>query len=70
MFQKIIFILISGIVFINAGKSQNTQVPESVMIKIYNEVKTPYKYGLVLLPPDTSKKWIALPYTESGRTGI
>lgn len=56
MFQKIIFILISGIVFINAGKSQNTQVPESVMIKIYNEVKTPYKYGLVLLPPDTSKK--------------
>lgn len=31
-------------------------VPQSVMEHIYEEVKTPYKYGLVVLPPDTGKK--------------
>jgi len=33
-----------------------TVVPESVMQKIYEEVKTPYKYGLIMVPPDDSKK--------------
>ncbi|WP_114782939.1 glycoside hydrolase family protein [Botryobacter ruber] len=31
-------------------------VPQEVMQKVYEEVKTPYKYGLVLTPPDDSKK--------------
>src|SRR5215510_6503272 len=32
------------------------EVPAAVMEKIYNEVKTPYKYGLVIAPADDSKK--------------
>ncbi|MDR3366892.1 MAG: glycosylase [Prevotellaceae bacterium] len=31
-------------------------VPEAVMKAVYEEVKTPYKYGLVMLPEDSSKK--------------
>jgi predicted GH43/DUF377 family glycosyl hydrolase len=31
-------------------------VPHDVMRKIYEEVKTPYKYGLVMVAPDASKK--------------
>lgn len=31
------------------------RVPESKMKEIYNEVKTPYKYGIVLKHPDTTK---------------
>ncbi len=33
-----------------------TTVPDSTMQRIYNEVKTPYKYGLVLIPENDSKK--------------
>lgn len=31
-------------------------VPDTVMNRIYNEIKTPYKYGLVMAPADDSKK--------------
>ena len=31
-------------------------VPDTVMQKIYGQVKTPYKYGLVVVPDDNSKK--------------
>lgn len=31
-------------------------VPDSVMQRIYQEVKTPYKYGLVLVPDNNAKK--------------
>jgi hypothetical protein len=30
-------------------------VPEKVMQEIYQEIKTPYKFGLVMIPPDNSK---------------
>ena len=30
-------------------------VPEPIMQKIYQEVKTPYKYGLVLVPESSEK---------------
>jgi len=30
-------------------------VPKSVMHQIYEEVKTPYKYGLIMVPEDTTK---------------
>jgi len=33
-----------------------TVVPDSVMQRIYNEVKTPYKYGLVVVPDNDNKK--------------
>ena len=32
------------------------EVPQAVMQNIYNEVKTPYKYGLVVTPENDSKK--------------
>ena len=32
------------------------EVPQQVMQKIYDEVKTPYKYGLVVTPENDSKK--------------
>ena len=43
-------------------------VPERVMRAIYNEVKTPYKYGLVVAPTDNSHK-IDCPmvYREGGK---
>jgi predicted GH43/DUF377 family glycosyl hydrolase len=33
-----------------------TTVPKDVMQKIYEEIKTPYKYGLVMVSPNASKK--------------
>lgn len=36
--------------------AQQKEVPQSVMQKIYEEVKTPYKYGLVITAPDSTKK--------------
>jgi len=48
----IFFIFLSGI----SGDLQSQPVvPEEVMNQIYSEVKTPYKYGLVLVPENTSK---------------
>ncbi len=32
------------------------EVPQSVMQQIYEEVKTPYKYGIVITPADSTKK--------------
>ena len=32
------------------------QVPDSVMHHVYEQIKTPHKYGLVLTPSDDSKK--------------
>lgn len=40
------------------GKAQSdkTIVPEEKMQEVYKEIKTPYKYGLVMVPPNDSKK--------------
>jgi predicted GH43/DUF377 family glycosyl hydrolase len=38
------------------AQGNKTQVPQPVMESIYKEVKTPHKYGLVLVPADDSKK--------------
>jgi len=46
----LLFILISG--YATAQKL----VPQQDMKKIYNEIKTPYKYGLVLVPANDSQK--------------
>ncbi len=40
--------------FINAYAQK--EVPQSVMQQIYEEVKTPYKYGMVITPADSTKK--------------
>jgi predicted GH43/DUF377 family glycosyl hydrolase len=38
------------------AQTQPKTVPDQVMQDIYNQVKTPYKYGLVMVPDDNSKK--------------
>jgi predicted GH43/DUF377 family glycosyl hydrolase len=42
-----------GVLIAFVGQSQ---VPQSVMQQVYNEVKTPFKYGLVVAPTAESKK--------------
>lgn len=44
--------IILGVVVANS----QAQVSQEVMQKVYNEVKTPYKYGLVVVPEISSKK--------------
>ena len=45
--------LLGSSVFVQVA-SQDT-MPEEVMQRIYEEIKTPYKYGLVLIPGDSGK---------------
>ena len=47
----IVFILGFNYVF-----AQTNAVPQHIMQSIFKQVETPYKYGLVLLPPDSTKK--------------
>lgn len=55
MKQFIVLFILSS--FYNSSEAQISKtVPLVEMQKVYDEVKTPYKYGLVLLPPDTGKK--------------
>ncbi|MBD0286747.1 MAG: glycosylase, partial [Flavisolibacter sp.] len=37
-------------------QSDKKKVPDSKMQEIYQEIKTPYKYGLVMVPADNSQK--------------
>ncbi|MFT4095080.1 MAG: glycosylase [Niabella sp.] len=53
MKKKSILIMIT---FLAITKAFSQHVPETIMQKIYEEVKTPYKYGLLLLPPGKDKK--------------
>lgn len=48
----VVFAVIIGVLLMPRSK----KVPESVMQQIYAEVKTPFKYGLVLPPFDNSRK--------------
>jgi predicted GH43/DUF377 family glycosyl hydrolase len=38
------------------AQSGQNNIPDDVMGRIYGEIKTPHKYGLVLVPSDPSKK--------------
>ncbi|WP_207425246.1 glycosylase [Pedobacter sp. SYSU D00535] len=38
------------------AQNSNATVPQEKMQELYNEIKTPYKYGLVKVPEDNSKK--------------
>ncbi|HEY9003492.1 MAG TPA: glycosylase [Mucilaginibacter sp.] len=56
---KYIFItMLFGLLDISSGYAQSRpdKVPDQVMQSIYEQVKTPYKYGLVIAPDDNSKK--------------
>ncbi len=54
--KSLVFILL--LVCILAVRAQQTAatVPDSVMQSIYEQVKTPYKYGLVVVPVNNGKK--------------
>lgn len=49
----VLFSVFSGVAFAQPDKNP---VPEQTMEKVYNEIKTPYKYGLVLVPTSNSLK--------------
>lgn len=53
-----ITMLLSGLLSVNSGYAQPRpdKVPDMVMQSIYEQVKTPFKYGLVIAPDDNSKK--------------
>lgn len=57
-FKNILPALLIVITFISPALAQSdvNKVPDKVMQDIYNQVKTPYKYGLVIAPADNSKK--------------
>jgi predicted GH43/DUF377 family glycosyl hydrolase len=53
-----IILLICTLLLLSSASAQNVKdkaVPRDVMEKIYNEIKTPYKYGIVLKHPDSTK---------------
>ena len=51
--KKILLTLLSPIIVLS---SLAAEIPSSVMQAIYNEVRTPYKYGLVVAPTDNYHK--------------
>jgi len=54
---KYLLIAISALAITGcATKYKKREITETVMQEIYNEVKTPYKYGLVMVPTDNSYK--------------
>jgi len=55
--KRLLFVILLGITSYHTHAQSNPKkVAESQMQTIYNEVKTPFKYGLVMVPPDDSKK--------------
>lgn len=47
-------LLLGSMLMVSEGSSQEV-VPESEMARIFDEVKTPFKYGVVFKHPDTTK---------------
>lgn len=54
--KKSIGVILLQVCVLAAWAQTNTTVPDSVMQRIYEQVKTPYKYGLVVVPADNDKK--------------
>jgi len=56
--KQIIFITLISTVWLGSVNAQSdiNKVPDKVMQQVYDQVKTPYKYGLVMVPGDNSKK--------------
>jgi len=48
-----ILLLIGTITY---AQNKPQEVPANVMQNVYDQVKTPYKYGLVIVPSDDAKK--------------
>ncbi|OQP38775.1 glycosylase [Niastella yeongjuensis] len=54
--KKSIGVILLLVGMLSARAQTNTTVPDSAMQRIYDQVKTPYKYGLVVVPADNGKK--------------
>jgi predicted GH43/DUF377 family glycosyl hydrolase len=54
--SNIILVLCVLCAFVGKLKAQQKEVPQQVMQRIYDEVKTPFKYGLVITPETEAKK--------------
>ncbi len=54
LFCCILFIILSGIT-VSLKAQSSPAVSQRVMEQVFEEIKTPYKYGVVLMPPDKSK---------------
>lgn len=54
---KYLIVAISALAITScATKYKKREITDSVMQEIYEEIKTPYKYGLVMVPTDNSYK--------------
>lgn len=53
---KRFLLAISAIAYMGCVSAQSKTVSPDKMKEIYNEVKTPYKYGMIVVPSDNSKK--------------
>lgn len=55
--KRIFLFLFSSVLFYNATAQQRkVAVPQSRMEAVYKEIKTPYKYGMVIVPKSDSQK--------------
>ena len=56
LYLLIVFISLPGCYFNPSSKALLVKIPHEKMEEIYNEVKTPFKYGLILVPDSNSYK--------------
>jgi predicted GH43/DUF377 family glycosyl hydrolase len=50
------FLLLQVSIIAAWAQTTSKGVPDSIMQRVYEQVKTPYKYGLVIVPADNGKK--------------
>lgn len=56
--KNLVVLIVLGTFFLGCNRtntSSKKRVPQEKMEKIYNEIKTPFKYGIVLKHPDSTK---------------
>ncbi|MCG2614794.1 glycosylase [Terrimonas sp. NA20] len=56
MNKRLVISFLFGTILSVASYAQSRTVSQETMQQIYEEVKTPYKYGLVVVPQDNNKK--------------
>lgn len=54
--KQVFFITMAMLGMVSQASAQHTKVDDSTMQRIYDEVKTPYKYGMVIVPAGDEKK--------------
>jgi predicted GH43/DUF377 family glycosyl hydrolase len=64
--RRVLFIPV--LLWVVSVAAQKHEVPQEVMQQVYEEIKTPYKYGLVVTPADKSKQVDCPTVFRKGRT--